>query len=178
MIAEYQQNQAVRQELKRLTIVAPFDGHWLDVNPEWREGQWVGSKEALGNLLDTRQWQADAYVLQDEVPRLSLGDRAYFYPNGAASRIPGRIVAIGSTRVNELDHPPLSSRFGGPIPTAAHGTTLAPTQAVFHVLVQLDAAPAGLLETIGQTQLEGRRRSILKEGLDRFTAILLRESGF
>ena len=178
LMAEYQQSQAVRTELKRLTITAPFAGQWSDVNPEWQAGQWVASKEPLGILVDATSWQVDAYVGQDEIPRIALGDVAYFYPEGRTNRIKGRIVAIGSTRVSELEHPSLSSRFGGPIATAAHGNALVPSQAVFHVLVQLDAPPAGASESKGQVQLEGRPQSLLKKSFDRLTAVLLREGGF
>jgi putative peptide zinc metalloprotease protein len=178
LIAEYQQSQAVRTELKRLTITAPFSGQWSDVNPEWQAGQWVASKEPLGVLVDATQWQVDAYIAQDEIPRLSLGDGAYFYPEGRTDRIKGRVITIGTTRVNELEHPSLSSRFGGPIATATHGNALIPSQPVFHVLVQLDTPPSGTAETKGQVQLEGQQQSLIKKSFDRLTAILLREGGF
>ncbi|MFZ4287069.1 HlyD family efflux transporter periplasmic adaptor subunit, partial [Variovorax sp. HJSM1_2] len=178
LIAEYQQSQALHTELNRLTITAPFAGHWRDVNPEWQAGQWVGSKEALGVLLDNTRWQVDAYIAQDEVPRLSVGDNAYFYADGRTHRIPGHILAIGRTRITELEHPSLSSRFGGPISTATHGNALTPSQAVFHVLVQLDEPPTPLNETKGQIQLEGERRSWLNVGFDKLLAVLLREGGF
>ncbi len=178
LVAEYQQTQALRSELNRLTIVAPFDGQWRDVQPEWHDGQWVSSKEPLGVLVDASKWQVDAYIGQDEIPRIAPGNLAYFYPAGQTSRIHGRIVSIASTRANELEHPALSSRFGGPITTAPHGNSLAPTQPVFHVVIQLDAPPTDMAETKGQVQLEGQKRSLLSEGLDKLSAILLRESGF
>ncbi|MBB2494495.1 HlyD family efflux transporter periplasmic adaptor subunit [Aquipseudomonas ullengensis] len=175
---ESQEIRAARSEMARLSLRAPFAGVWRDVNPDWQPGQWVGSREALGVLVDPRHWQVDAYVEQDQVHRLATGSPVRFYPVGRPQPISGKVIAIGSTRVNQLSHPMLASRYGGPITTAGHGDGMTPTESLFHVLVQLDDAPVGLQETRGRVQIEGARRSLLGEGLTYTLAILLRESGF
>lgn len=175
---EVEQVRAARSELARLTLKAPFAGEWRDVNPDWQLGQWVGRQEMLGVLIDPLRWQVDVYVEQAQVHRLSVGSPVSFYPAGQMLAIAGEVVSIGSTRTHQLSHPMLSSHYGGPLVTTREGNGLAPNEALFHVLVQLQQPPPGWQETMGQAQIEGQRRSLLGAALTYMLAILLRESGF
>ncbi|MBD2840350.1 HlyD family efflux transporter periplasmic adaptor subunit [Pseudomonas sp. JM0905a] len=175
---QFEEARAARSEIARLKLQAPFAGQWLDLDPDWRPGQWVHSREPIGMLVDPSRWQVDAYVDQDDVQRLVQGGSVRFYPEGQPSPISGTVVTIGSTRVSQLEHPMLASRFGGPLTVASHGKELVPTPPLFHVLVQLDSAPPTLRETRGHLQIEGNRRSPLAEGLTHVAAVVLRESGF
>ncbi|HZZ11578.1 MAG TPA: HlyD family efflux transporter periplasmic adaptor subunit [Paraburkholderia sp.] len=175
---QYEEAQAARSEIARLVLHAPFAGKWMDVDPQWQPGQWINPKEPVGVLIDPSRWQVDAYVKQDDVQRLATGDGARFYPIGQAAPIAGHVVAIDTTRVRVLPHPMLASRYKGPVTVAADRDTLIPNPPMFHVLVQLDAAPPGLWETRGQLQIDGNRRSLLIEGGTHLVAALVRESGF
>ncbi|WP_218511725.1 HlyD family efflux transporter periplasmic adaptor subunit [Variovorax sp. dw_308] len=175
---QIQEQSAARSEIARLNLQAPFDGQWRDVDPNWQAGQWAGTKEALGVLVDPRTWQVDAYVRPDEVHRIEGGAGVRFYPEGHFTPIEGRVVAIGSTRVAQLEHRQLASRFGGPLATSKQGEALVPTPALFHVLVQLDAPPPGMQEVRGHLQIDGARRSLLGEGATQLLAVVRRESGF
>lgn len=175
---QYEEAQAARSEIARLVLRAPFAGRWMDVDPQWQAGQWINPKEPVGVLIDPSRWQVDAYVKQDDVPRLAAGDNARFYPIGQSTPIEGRVVAIDTTRVRALPYPMLASRYKGPVTVAADRETLTPNPPMFHVLVQLDHAPPGLWETRGQLQIDGNRRSLLIEGGTHLIAAMVRESGF
>ncbi|BAN50344.1 hypothetical protein PCA10_46120 [Metapseudomonas resinovorans NBRC 106553] len=175
---QFEEVKAARSEIARLKLQAPFAGQWLDLDPDWRPGQWVHSREPIGMLVDPGSWQVDAYVDQDDVQRLIQGGAVRFYPEGQPTPIAGKVVTIGSTRVSQLEHPMLASRFGGPLTTSNQGKELVPTPPLFHVLVQLEQAPPSLRETRGHLQIEGNRRSLLGQGLTHVAAVLLRESGF
>jgi putative peptide zinc metalloprotease protein len=175
---QYEEARAARTEIARLILRAPFAGKWMDVDPQWRPGQWINPREPVGVLVDPGRWQVDAYVKQDDVQRLAPDDSARFYPIGQAAPIHGRVIAIDTTRARELAHPMLASRYKGPLSVAADHDTLTPNPPMFHVLVQLDGAPSGLWETRGQLQIDGNRRSLLIEGLEHLYAALIRESGF
>lgn len=175
---QFEEARAARSEIARLNLQTPFAGLWLDVNPGWQPGQWVGRQEPLGVLIDPRSWQVDAYVAQDQVHRLSPGDPVRFFADGQPEPLTGRVLAIGSTRANQLSHRMLSSHFGGPVPTASQDHALTPSAALFQVLVQLDSAPLALRETRGHLKIAGQRRSLLGEGATRLAAVLMRESGF
>lgn len=175
---EYQQARAARNEMARLNLQAPFAGRWLDVNPDWKPGQWINTREPIGVLVDPQHWLVDAYVKQDDVQRLTDGGQVRFYPEGVPRPIEGQVVLIGTTRISQLEQPMLASRYGGPLNVNPQGETLVPNPALFHVLVKLDEAPPGLHETRGHVQIEGARRSWLGEGFTRLLAVALRESGF
>ncbi|MFM0339572.1 HlyD family efflux transporter periplasmic adaptor subunit [Paraburkholderia fungorum] len=175
---QYEEAQAARSEIARLIVHAPFAGQWMDVDPQWRPGQWINSKEPVGVLVDPSRWQVDAFVKQDDIQRLAAGDGARFYPTGQAEPVRGRVVAIDTTRARQLPYPMLASRFKGPITVAADRDSLIPNPPMFHVVVQLDGAPPGLWETRGQLQIDGNRRSLLVEGATHLIAALVRESGF
>ncbi|MGR4869715.1 HlyD family efflux transporter periplasmic adaptor subunit [Variovorax sp. LARHSF232] len=175
---QLQESRAARSEIERLTLQAPFAGQWRDVDPNWHAGQWAGTRESLGVLYDPSSWQVDAYIKPDEVHRISVGAHVRFYPEGDVHPIEGRVLAIGSTRVAQLEHPMLSSRHGGPLATAKQGEALVPTPALFHVLVQLDGPPPARQEARGQLQIDGARSSLLVEGATHALAVLRRESGF
>ncbi|MEG1626156.1 MAG: HlyD family efflux transporter periplasmic adaptor subunit [Pseudomonas sp.] len=175
---QFEEARAARSEIARLTLQAPFEGQWLDLDPNWQTGQWVSSREPIGILVDPRHWQVDAYVDQDEVQRLVAGGAVRFYPEGQPTPITGSVLAIGSTRVSQLHHEMLASRFGGPLTVASRGKELLPTPPLFHVLIKLDGAPPALRETRGRLQIAGERRSLLGQGFIHVAAVLLRESGF
>ncbi|GAA6132647.1 HlyD family efflux transporter periplasmic adaptor subunit [Halopseudomonas sabulinigri] len=169
---------AARSEVARLTLKAPFAGQWQDVNPEWQEGQWIGSREPLGILIDPSSWQVDAYVAQDEAHRLRSGAKVRFYSRGQPRPLHGKVIAVASARASQLAHPMLASRFGGPLSTTEGSRELAPSSSLFHVLIQLEQAPPTGQESLGDVQIEGTRRSLLAEGLTYMAAVFLRESGF
>lgn len=175
---QFEQVRSARSEMARLRLRAPFAGQWMDVDPDWQVGQWAGTRQALGILVDPLHWQVDAYVKQEDIHRIATGGSVRFYPEGQSRPIHGTVVAIGSTRASLLEHPMLASRYGGPVATTRQNDALAPTTAVFHVLVQLDTPPPALRETRGHLQINGQRRSLLVEGLTRLFAVGLRESGF
>ena len=175
---QFEEARAARSEIARLTLQAPFSGQWLDLDPSRQPGQWINSREAIGILVDPSRWQVDAYVDQDEVQHLVQGAAVRFYPEGQPTPINGKVLAIGSTRVSQLHHAMLASRFGGPLTVASRGKELLPTPPLFHVLVQLDGAPPALRGTRGRLQITGERRSLLGEGFIHVAAVLLRESSF
>ncbi|MFI7838858.1 HlyD family efflux transporter periplasmic adaptor subunit [Pseudomonas asiatica] len=168
--------RAARIEIARLTLPAPFAGTWLDVDPDLRAEQWVNRQEPLGILIDPKHWQVDAYVAQDQVHHLAVGNTVKFYPEGQATAVQGRLLAIGSTRAGQLAHRMLASHFGGPVPTS--GQSLVPNHALFQLLVALDEPLPSVRETRGKLQIEGERRSILGDVGTWLLGVGLRESGF
>ncbi|MFM4964672.1 HlyD family efflux transporter periplasmic adaptor subunit [Aeromonas bivalvium] len=175
---QYREASATRAEMERLRMLAPFDGLWLDVDPEQRPGQWLNSQQPVGILIDPSQWQVDAYVAADDVARLRPGSPARFYPDGVPSPLSGTLIDIGSTRVGKLKYPMLGSRFGGPIATSGQGQELIPSHTLFLVRIQLHQMPPALRETRGKVVLEGSKRSLLGEAATQLASVLLRESGF
>ncbi|MFI8716280.1 HlyD family efflux transporter periplasmic adaptor subunit [Stenotrophomonas sp. NPDC077464] len=169
---------AAQAESARLRLVAPFAGIWSDVDPYRGKGQWVGNREMLGMLHNPTRWRLDAYVKQDDVTRIRVGDAAYFLTPGSAGRVAGTVSAISGTRARQLDWPALSDRFGGAIPTLARDDALVPRLPVFHVVIELEGPPPPGVETSGKVHIRGARRSLLGTAVRWMAAVLMRESGF
>ncbi|MNI66639.1 hypothetical protein D3C73_1222220 [compost metagenome] len=127
-------------------------------------------------MIDPRHWQIDAYVAQDQVHLLAVGNPVKFYPEGQAIALRGKVLAIGSTRAGHLAHRMLSSHFGGPVQTS--GEALVPNHALFQVLVALDEPLASVRETRGKLKIDGEKRSVLGELGKWLLGVGLRESGF
>ncbi len=172
-----EETRATRNEIARLNLQAPFAGAWLDLNADLKPGQWINRQEPLGILIDPRHWQIDAYVAQDQVHRMAVGDPVRFYPDGQITPLTGRVLAIGSTRAGQLAHRMLSSHFGGPVQVSAQ-EPLVPGSALFQVLVGLDAPLSEVRETRGRLKIEGERRSVLGDFGRWIAGVGLRESGF
>jgi len=170
--------RSAREEIARLTLRAPFAGRWMDVNPDWKPGQWVKATEPLGIVADPQRWQVDAYVPQEEIYRIQPDSQATFFPEGSVGAIHGHVVSVASSRTNQLDHVMLSSRYGGPVAIARKGDGNAPSSALFLVVIQLDEPPYALRELRGHAQIEGERRSFLISGLTRLASAVIKQSGF
>ncbi|MDG9925671.1 MULTISPECIES: site-2 protease family protein [unclassified Pseudomonas] len=175
---ELEQVRSAQAEIQRLVLRTPFAGRWQDTDPQWQAGQWIGSQEQIGVLIDPSSWQVDAYVKQDQVHLLSAGDSVRFYPSGQPIAIVGRVLEVASTQVTRLSHRMLAAELGGPITTSREGDGLIPSTPLFHVLIQLDAPPGSPRETLGHLQIDGRQRSLLGEMAIYTAGVLLRESGF
>lgn len=176
LMVQNEEARAARSEIARLNLQAPFAGHWLDLEPDWQPGQWFNRQQPLGILIDPRHWQIDAYVAQDQVHLLAVGNPVKFYPEGQAIALHGKVLAIGSTRAGHLAHRMLSSHFGGPVQTS--GEALVPNHALFQVLVALDEPLASVRETRGKLKIDGEKRSVLGELGKWLLGVGLRESGF
>jgi putative peptide zinc metalloprotease protein len=177
LMVQNEEARAARSEIARLNLQAPFTGRWLDLDPDWQPGQWLNRQQPLGILIDPNHWQIDAYVAQDQVHHLAVGNAVKFYPEGQAIALRGKVLALGSTRAGQLAHRMLSSHFGGPVPTSS-GEPMAPSSAMFQVLIALDEPLASVRETRGRLKIEGQKRSVLGELGKWLIGVGLRESGF
>ncbi|WP_249675465.1 efflux RND transporter periplasmic adaptor subunit [Pseudomonas abieticivorans] len=178
MIVQFEEARAARSEITRLTLQAPFDGVWLDTNPDLQPGQWVSTQESLGVLIDPVRWQVDAYVAQDQIQRIAVGDSVHFYPEGQPTFISGTVFSISTTRVSQLPYRMLASRFGGPIPTTTSEKSLIPVAPVFQVGIRFDNAASLRHETRGHVKIRGQQRSYLADVAIHLASVFMRESGF
>lgn len=169
---------SVRQEVGRLRVTAEFDGVWLDVDPQLRNGVWVGTREPLGVLVDPRGWVVDAYVEQRRVDDLQPGAKARFHPEGTLRSIAAEVLDVDSTRIQHLPYVMLAARHGGSIATRDGERQNAPSEALYRVRLRLNEPLPELREVRGNVYIEGPRKSLLWSGVKAAAAVLVRESGF
>ena len=172
-------------ELDRLTLRAPFDGESHDVDHGLAPGVWVKPREPLAMLIDPSRWVVDAYVAEQDLNRVRVGQAARIrLLAGPQTWVDGRVDAIDISRTTILPSAMLDATHGGPIATVndtAHpGAEKSPVvrDALFRVRVALDAPLATRQSAPVRVRIEGEKESVLASVFRRMASILVRESGF
>ncbi len=188
--APLQQQQALRQaewraqrdEAARLSLAAPFDGVLMEVDPELAAGVWVSPRQPLALLVDPRQWQAEAYVTQHDLPRVEAGATVRFHPEGAALGrvLSGRVLDVAAGRSANLPQALLAAPHGGPLAVQADAATasLVPRDTLYRVRIRLDDVPATAQVLRGSVAIEADAQSPLRAWLQAAAVLLLREASF
>ncbi|AVM75446.1 HlyD family efflux transporter periplasmic adaptor subunit [Magnetospirillum gryphiswaldense] len=167
---------ALANEQDRLELLAPMDGIVTDSSPLVQPGQWINQREPL---LGLRQGGVlEAYVAEEDVPRLRVGASAYFIPEGRDAGIDATITAIDRVAVTALTEPSLAVPYGGTIPARFDHNNLVPDVAVYRLrLKPVDDRVVPPVPLRGQVRMDGDYRSPLGHGLRAIAAVLLREWG-
>jgi len=166
-------------QIERLTLTAPFAGEIRETAPDLEPGQWVEAREPLF-LLASDQAVVEVLVPEEDLARLSLGQRGLFIPgSGGAGPLEIMVTSIAPGALTELTRPALASTKGGPLPARpdAEGR-LRPERAVYLVrCAVLNQSRPGAALT-GLANLKGRRQSFAARAWDYAAASAIRESGW
>ncbi len=170
----------VGADLQRYQPVAPYAGQLLDIDPDLRPGQWLKSQEPLGELIGYGPWQVVTYVDEEEIRRLSVGDRALFMADGLAGpNLPAQVASIDHNASRTLGEGALATLAGGHVLVREKAGVLYPEQAVYRVVLSLDAdIPAGNPLLRGRVAIAGRWESPVARFLRAAGAVAWREAGF
>ncbi len=170
------QETALSSEQDRLTLTAPFDGIVTDLSDQTQPGQWINPNTALLGLRAGAE--VEAYVTEDDIPRLAVGAAANFIPEVGGTRLQAQVASIEPAAVAALTEPSLAVPFGGTIPARFDRKTLVPDSAIYRVRLRLtDPAASAAVPLRGQAHLDGERRSLLGHALRSVAAVFLREWG-
>jgi putative peptide zinc metalloprotease protein len=169
--------RSVAAEQDKLLLAAPIDGLWVDTSAELRPGTWVGPKQALGHLIDPTRWVVDTYVGESDIHLLAVGGPGCFYLEDAPQRVCGKIRTIAPARTQQLNAPMLATSHGGPIPSVQKQGALMAEDALYRVILDIDAPMPGLMERRGKAYFEGAERSRLLHWMRSLASLAVRESG-
>ncbi|MBX9634060.1 MAG: biotin/lipoyl-binding protein, partial [Magnetospirillum sp.] len=163
-------------ESQRMSLTAPMAGMVTDVSHLVQPGQWVNGKEAL---LGLRQGAViEAYVGEDDLPRITLGTTASFIPEGAGVSQSATLIAIDRMAVRNLTEPALAVPYGGTIAARFDKQSLIPDVAVYRLrLAVADQSATVPVPLRGEIHLEGERRSMLGRAVRAALAVIIREWG-
>lgn len=184
--AYYEAEEKLNQDERgRLTLRAAFDGELHDVDHGLAPGVWVKPREALGILVDRRQWVIDAFIPEADLGRLQVGQPVRAGLNTSPlAWVDGRIEAIDVSRTLVLPTPMLDTVNGGPIATVTDAPKEGQSRgqivrdALFRVRVVLDTPlPTHQVAPV-RVAVEGKSESIATGLLRRVVSIFIRESGF
>ncbi|WP_041676362.1 HlyD family efflux transporter periplasmic adaptor subunit [Ramlibacter tataouinensis] len=177
-------------EQQRLQLVAPFAGVLTDLDPQLAGGVWVQPRQPLAILVDPSRWTVEAFVAEEDMARVRVGDAARVYlQTRSREALVGRVVEVDATRTTMLPHAMLDANKGGSIvvvpregSAAAAGSASAaehaPRDALYRVRIALDGRPASLRMALSEVVITGQAHAWLPGLLERLAVVLVRESGF
>jgi putative peptide zinc metalloprotease protein len=166
---------ALRSEIARLTLVAPMAGLVTDLSPDAQIGQWVNPRLPLLGLAAGAL--VDAYVAEEDLPRLRPGATASFIPEGSGAALAATVASIDRVAVKSLTDPVMAAQYGGGIPARFDRKALVPDAAVYRARLVVPDLHSVTVPVRGQAHLDGERRSPLGHALRASVAILIREWG-
>lgn len=166
------------QRLETLSVVAPAAGDIVDLPPQIQVGGPVARGDMLGVIRLTSKRELYAYVGEELVSELSVGDSLTFFLDGAPlQRYVGEIVYIAAIAVSDLPYPELSSVYGGPLPSFSSQYGLEFDQPMFAVQLSADQGIPVEVRAHATVLARGARRSIAADLFRRGTNLFLREFG-
>jgi putative peptide zinc metalloprotease protein len=178
--AAYAQYRVFADEAQRLHVTAPIAGRVVDIADDLRPGMWIPPKAPLLSVVALGEPEIEAYVFEADLPRIAVGDRAAFYPDGGfLSAIEARVAAIDRANTRVLPENYLASRFGGGIPVReVREGEFVPERAVYRVVLAVeDGAQTPPRVVRGRVVIKGRGESLAARAWRSVLSVLLRESG-
>lgn len=171
---------AIDTEIALLTPQAPFDGQIRDLPPDLHPGQWLTVHEKIATLVRPDAWKVEAYLDEQNVRRVKVGDTARFYtdPPGQSARLSVRTIDRDATRA--LNSGILNLEAGGNLQTRRQNDTWMPDKALYRVTFSVDTPPEALAQHSwrGNVVIQGEWQAPITAHLHSAVTILWRELGF
>lgn len=172
---------SIQADAARYAPRAPFNGVLRDVDPDMRLGTWLSAQEPVARLVAEKGQVAIAYLDENEVGRVAVGDPATFFADGMDGPVlPLEIIGIDKDSNRTLPEAELSSLYGGGILVREKKGLLYPEHSIYRVTLRArnsdDEAAThswrGKIVISGNSASPGLR--YLRSGI----ALLWREAGF
>ncbi len=133
---------AIQADAVRYEPVAPFSGVLRDLAPDLRPGTWLSSQEPLARLIADREQIAVAYLNEEDVSRISVGDVARFYADGPEGPIVSlEVASIDRDASRTLPEPELATLFGGSVAVREKGGQFYSERPIYRVTLKASASP-------------------------------------
>jgi putative peptide zinc metalloprotease protein len=169
---------AIRGDVARYEPVAPFSGILRDVAPDLRPGMWLSAQEPLARLVSDQGEAATAYLDEEQVSRISVGDSARFYadsPDGPVVLL--KVTGIEPEARRVLNEPELATLFGGNIVAREKNSQFYPEHPLYRVTLKAEGG-ASQHTWRGRVVISGRWAAPGWKYLRNAIAIVRREAGF
>ncbi len=172
---------SVRADMARYEPVAPFDGVLRDLSPDVGPGAWLSTREPLARLVADRGQNAVAYMDEEAVGRIGVGDRATFYGNAAGSPVVAlQVAGIDPDATAILPEPELGTLLGGSVSVRERNGQLHVDRPVYRVTFTALEAPGAAAQHTwrGTVVVDGRPAAPAWRYLRGAAAVIRREAGF
>jgi putative peptide zinc metalloprotease protein len=128
---------SIQADAARYAPLAPFDGVLRDLDPDLRPGAWLGTQEPVARLVADQGQVVIAYLDEDDVGRVVVGDSARFYADGMGGPVlPLEITRIDKDSSRTLPEAELSSLYGGSVVVREKKGTLYPERSMYRLTLK------------------------------------------
>lgn len=171
----------VLTEQNRYATAAPFAGELHDINPEIATGSWISGRERLAVLVKPGKWQVEAYLDEDAMRRIKIGDNARFFADGLEGAVLTlEVSAIDNDATRVLQNGMLASHAGGSVLVRDKHGQLIPELAIYRITLNVTQSPGTLAHNSwrGQVVIHGEWEAPGLSFMRSALALLSREAGF
>ncbi|HZX33270.1 MAG TPA: HlyD family efflux transporter periplasmic adaptor subunit [Rhodocyclaceae bacterium] len=128
---------AIQAEAARYQPVAPYPGVLRDLAADLRPGDWVIHREPIARLVADQGVTAVAYLDEDEVGRVAVGDGAKFYADTPGGAVVGlEVTGIDGDATRVLPEAELAAQFGGGIVAREKAGAFYPERPLYRVTLK------------------------------------------
>ena len=154
-----------------------------DVDPDLRSGDWLARSELLGRVVGSDRLEVLAYVQEEDVHRISIGDSAIFIADAGVGPVLNLTVrSVDQDASRTLSEAALSSAAGGMIQVRSMQGTLYPERPVYRVMldvaIPLEAGTEFQHRWRGKVSIRGRWDAAAAQFMKTATSVFWREAGF
>lgn len=171
----------IQADAARYEPAAPFSGVLRDLAPDLRPGAWLSAQEPLARLIADQGQTAVAYLDEEDVSRISLGDTARFYADGPGGPVVSlEVASIDADASRVLPEPELATLFGGSVVVREKNGQFYPERPVYRVTLKAEASTEAAAQHAwrGKVVIRGRWAAPGWRYLRGAMALLRREAGF
>lgn len=177
------QQQAMETEASRYRLNASGAGVLRDVDPDLRTGDWLARNELLGRVVGSDRLEVLAYVPEEDVQRISIGDSAIFIADAGVGPVLDLTVrSVDQDASRTLSEAALSAAAGGMIQVRSMQGTLYPERPVYRVV--LDVVTPLETDAVlqhrwrGKVSIRGQWEAAAAQFVKTATSVFWREAGF
>jgi len=165
--------------IQKLNIVAPADGTLTDLDPRISVGVFVNEREPLASLINVDEFVVEAFVTQDEVGLVEVGNTVKLYMAVNPTKpLLGYVESINQQRTTALPSSALSTNFGGDVLVEPDQEGLTPSSSLYGVKISLAQLPDQNSIGIGSAVISTKSRSLVERMFNAVASVFVREISF
>ncbi len=163
---------------RQYQLYCAIDGVVAEWDMSLRSGDFVRKDQVFGRIIDPRHIYLAAYVPEERIFDVAVGDRVLFYASDGAKGVAGTVRLINGARVESIPYPALTSEQQGDIPVVNTNGRFEPLEARYLVEVELENTADLQAGQSGALRMKSLPSSTLGNLWNRAYRVMIRESNF
>ena len=173
------QEKQVLAQIDKLKVIASISGIINDLDPKLARGVFVNDQAPLATLVASNQSTVEAFVQQDEVALIEVGNAVKFYTaKNPTQSLEGKVISINQQRTTNLPSVALSAAFGGEVLVEADQEGLKPASTLYGVKIKFEQLPEQHAVGVGYAVINTQNRSLIERMFNAVASVFIREMSF